>query len=108
MKKQERNFIMYLEDIFEGAKSIEKYVESLTVEKFETDQKTQDAVIMRIGIIGEAVKNLPTAVKKKHTQINWKRLVKMRNILVHEYFGINLKRVWKTVKEDLPDLKQKI
>jgi uncharacterized protein with HEPN domain len=63
---------------------------------------------MRIGIVGEAVRNLPAGLKKEHKEVNWKKSVKMRNIFMHVYFRIDCHRLWKTAKEDIPDLKNKI
>ena len=77
-------------------------------EEFVSDRKTQDAVIMNIGIIGEATKSLPPTIKRKYSDINWKKMVDMRNILVHEYFGINLKKVWKTIQLDIPNIREKV
>ncbi len=108
MKKQERDFIMYLEDICECAKRITSWTKDMTHEEFAADRKTQDAVIMNIGIIGEATKNLPSAIKRRHENINWKKMVDMRNILIHEYFGANIKGIWKTIQEQIPDIQEKI
>ena len=108
MKKSERDFIMYLEDILQCTKKIHTWTRNMTQEEFLSDGKTQDAIIMNIGIIGEATKNLPLAIKRKYPGVSWKKMVGMRNILVHEYFGINLKKVWKTIQQDIPDIKEKI
>ena len=62
----------------------------------------------RLEVIGEAVKNIPDDFKEEYPDIPWKKIAGMRDILIHQYFGINLKRVWKTIKEDLPQLKAKI
>ncbi len=108
MKKKDRNFVMFLEDIYDSIEKIEKYTKSFTKKKLIENQETQDAVIRRFEIIGEAVKNLPVGFKKNHNKINWNKIAGMRNILIHEYFGVNINRVWKTIKEDIPDLKFKI
>lgn len=106
--KKERDYIMFLEDIFDSAKKIEKYTSGFDVKKLMEDEKVQDAVVRRFEIIGEAVKNLPTIFKKEYKYINWKEIAGMRDILIHEYFGINIKRIWKTIEKDIPDLKNKI
>jgi uncharacterized protein with HEPN domain len=106
--KKSRDYITFLEDIIECSEKIDEYTRDLTVEDFLTDEKTKDAVIVRIQIIGEAVKNLPPDLKRSHKNIDWKKSIKLRNIFIHNYFGINCRRLWKTAKEDIPDLKNKV
>ena len=106
--KRERDYIMFLEDILDSAEKIEKYTSGFNIEKLIADEKVQDAVIRRFEIIGEAVKNLPARFKKEHVDINWKEISGMRDILIHEYFGVNTQRIWKTIEKDIPDLKNKI
>ena len=105
MKKEIKIFI---EDILESIKNIEEYVRGMDKEKFLEDNKTQDAVLRKLEVIGEAVKNIPSEVKEKYPEVSWKRIAGMRDVIIHEYFGVNLERVWKTVKDDLPELKKKI
>lgn len=68
----------------------------------------QDAIIRRIEIIGEAVKQLPPTFKKQYPEIAWKEIAGMRDILIHEYFGVNINVVWKTIQKDIPKLKEQI
>lgn len=75
---------------------------------FMSDRKTQDAVVRNIEIIGEASKNLSDGVKSKHREIPWKQVAGMRDKLIHEYFGVDLRLVWDTVKQDLPKLDRAI
>jgi uncharacterized protein with HEPN domain len=108
MKNRVRNFIMFLEDIVECAEKIDEYTKGITEASFTNNEKTKDAVIMRIGIIGEAIKNLPAGLKKERKEINWKKSVKMRNIFMHVYFGIDCHRLWQTAKKEIPELKEKV
>lgn len=77
-------------------------------EAFEKDAKTIFAVIRAFEIMGEAVKKIPSSVRNKHKNIPWKEMAGMRNKLIHEYFGIKLQVVWKTIKQDLPKIKPHI
>lgn len=65
-------------------------------------------MIRALEVIGEAAKKIPTEIKKKYPQIPWKKMAGMRDKLIHEYFGVNIKVVWKTIKKDVPELKPKI
>ena len=108
MKNKGRNFVMFLQDIIDCAEKIDKYTKNITEDDFTNNEQVKDAVIMRIGIVGEAIKNLPAGLKEGHKEINWKKSVKMRNIFMHIYFGIDCHRLWKTAKTDIPDLKEKV
>lgn len=104
----QKNPEIFLKHISESIKEIENYTKRISKEKFSKDIKTQDAVVRRIEIIGEAVKNLPKDFKKKHPEISWREITGMRDMLIHEYFGIDFNIVWKTVKKDIPQLKKNI
>jgi len=72
------------------------------------NRQVQDAIIRRLEIVGEAVKKLEDNFIKKYPQIEWNKIAGMRDIVAHEYFGVKLDRVWDSVKNDLPQLKQKL
>ena len=110
MKKNSprREYKNYILDIYNSTEEIEKFVEGFSFEKFQNDRKTVYAVIRAIEIIGEAIKNIPASVKSKHKEIPWRDAADMRNKLIHEYFGVNLKVVWRAVEKDVPELKKKM
>ena len=103
-----KNPKIFLEDILESIERIEKYTKGKTLKEFLDDYEKQDAIIKRLEIIGEAVKNIPAEVKKKHSKIPWKDITGMRDVLIHEYFGVIMERVWDTAKNDIPKFKKQI
>jgi uncharacterized protein with HEPN domain len=110
MKKNspKREYKDYILDVYNSIEEIEKFVDGFSFDKFQNDKKTIYAVVRAIEIIGEAAKNIPPSIKKKYDKIKWTKLKGMRNRLIHEYFGVNIKVVWKTIKEDIPELKKTI
>lgn len=105
MKKDPRIFI---EHVLECIEKIEEYVKDATKDDFFRSTQLQDAVIRRIEIIGEAIKNLPMEIKEKYPDIAWKDIVGMRDVLIHGYFGVDLELTWKVAKENVWDLKSKM
>lgn len=103
-----KNFTIYLNDIREAINSIEIFVEEMTFEEFKNDDKTSSAVIRKFEIIGEATKNLPKDMRNRHSQIPWKEIAGMRDKLIHTYSEVDLKLVWMTIKQRLPELKSVI
>ncbi len=99
-----RDFRLYLDDILEDIHQIRTYLVDQSEEAFTKDRKTQDAVIRNLEIIGEAAGKLPEQVQKNEPGIDWRKITGLRNILIHEYFGINLPIVWDVVQNKLGPL----
>jgi len=105
MKKSDN---VFLEDILDSIKKIEKYVKGLDVSGFEKDQKTKDAVFRNFEIIGEAATRLSKKFKESHLELELHRAIGLRNQLIHGYDKIKPAIIWRTIKNDLPKLKKQI
>lgn len=102
MKK--RPYRMFLGDIFDSIEKIEGYITGLDFEDFSADNKSIDAVVRNLEIIGEASRNIPTTIKTKHPEIPWKRMVGLRNVIAHEYFGVDIRIIWQIATRNLPEV----
>lgn len=104
---EKRDLNLFFEDIFQVIDKINGYVKGIeSAKELKDHEQVYDAVIMNFIIIGEAVKNIFEQVQKDYPEIEWKDIMAMRNILVHEYWGINDIVVWNTIKNDLPELQK--
>lgn len=100
-----RDHKIFLKDILNSMELIEDYVDGLDFDEFKKDQKTIDAVIRNIEIIGEASKQIPEDIKRKYTIVPWKEMARMRDKMIHGYFTIMHEILWETAKHDIPDTK---
>jgi len=103
-----RDYKDYVIDILQSIETIEKFIKGLSFQNFREDEKTIFAVVRALEVIGEAVKKIPPDIKKKYKQVPWKKMAGMRDKLIHEYFGLNTKVVWRTVKDELPQVRPQI
>ncbi len=99
-----RSAILLVQDILEAIEKIQRYTEGLTAETFQTDQKTVDAVVRNLEIMGEAANRLPGNFKDKHRHVEWVKIVGLRNRIVHDYFGLDIHIIWQIIQHDLPVL----
>lgn len=100
----QRDPLVYLDDIIESCRRIERYTAGLTLDQFTADQMTVDAVIRNLEIIGEAAKNVPSDLRARMPSADWPRIAGTRNVLIHGYFAVNLKIIWGIVTEEIAPL----
>lgn len=102
MKKDPKVFVRH---ILESIANIDGFTKGMTEQQFLESVEKQSAVLMQLAMIGEASKNLPLALREKHKSTNWKAIIGLKNIIVHEYFGVDKGVIWQIIKKDIPSLK---
>ncbi len=100
----ERTLSLLLDDIKVSIETIKDFTRDFTFEMYETDLKTRHAVERNFMIIGEAVSRLPDTFKQTHTEVNWRQVKDFRNVIVHDYFGIDNNIIWDIIQFNLSDL----
>lgn len=101
-----RDHKVYLEDILEAARKIREFTAGMSLDSLSKDAKTLDAVIRNLEVIGEAVKCLPDDVRNRQPDVEWRKIAGLRDILIHEYFGINIEVVWDVIQHKLSGLEE--
>ena len=100
--------MLFLEDIADAILRIEEYTNGMSFEKFRDNNMAIDAVIRNFEVIGEAANKIPDSIREKYPAIEWREAIGFRNILIHDYFGIDIEAVWDTIKKNLPPFKKSI
>jgi uncharacterized protein with HEPN domain len=93
---------VYLRDILEAINRIQVYTKGLSEAKFQADTLRQDAVIRNLEVLGEAVKQIPEEIRKSYPDVEWRKMAGLRDILIHQYFGIDVEVLWDVVANKLP------
>ena len=100
--KPRREYVDYVQDMLGAVDRARRFVAGMDYPAFLADEKTSYAVVRALEIIGEASKKVPKSIREKHPELPWRLMAGIRDHLIHDYFGVDLEVVWKTVQEDLP------
>ncbi|MFA4905660.1 MAG: DUF86 domain-containing protein [Candidatus Margulisiibacteriota bacterium] len=103
-----RDYKVFIQDILSAIKKIDSYSRNISFAKFREDELLIDAIVRNLEIIGEAAKNIPSSVRDKYEDIEWKKIAGLRDILIHEYFGVDIDILWDIIKNKLPELKKQL
>jgi uncharacterized protein with HEPN domain len=103
-----REIADYLDDILVAIVETEEFLHDMAFEAFVVDRRTTNAVIRSLEVLGEATKHIPAGFRNKHPDIPWSKMAGMRDVLIHDYMGVDLKTVWKVAQERLPEIKPMI
>src|SRR4030042_1518738 len=103
-----RDYKLFINDIRGSAAQIEAYIKGISKEQFIKNKMLQDAIVRRLEIIGEASKNIPRALKEKNKQVPWAELSNFRNLMAHSYYEVSLSKIWDTLNNRMPIIKESI
>lgn len=108
MKKIRKDNLVYVDDILSAIKKINKFCKGIEKYDFMKNELLMDAVVRNLEIIGEASSKLTTSFRERYKEIEWRKIIGMRNRIIHAYDTVNFEIVWDVVREDLPELRKKL
>jgi len=100
-----RKVRLFLADMLESIEKVQRYTAGVDFERFAGDDLLVDAVVRNLEIIGEAARHIPETLRQRYPEVPWKRVVGLRNVVVHEYFAVDVEILWAIVHKNLPELK---
>ncbi len=106
--KPKRLYSDYLLDIVDHSEKAMRFLRGVSFDDFQDNEEKTFAVVRALEVIGEAARHIPKSIRDKHPEVPWKKAIGMRDKVVHEYFGVNLQTVWRTVHEDPPPLRDTV
>jgi uncharacterized protein with HEPN domain len=108
MSDKKRDFTLFVEDIISAVEKIERYTKKQSFKDFSENEMAVDAAIRNFEVIGEAAAKIPKEVKDTYPFVEWKEMTGFRNILIHDYFGVDVESLWDTIRKNIPQLKKNI
>ena len=99
-----REHRLFLDDMLKACDKVMRFTQGASIEQFRADEKTFDAVMRDLEIIGEAAKHIPDEMRRQHPEIHWRQISGFRDIVAHEYFGLDMEVVWDVVTRQVPTL----
>ncbi len=100
-----RNVVLFVKDILQNMREAEEFIRGLSYDEFAGDKKTFNAVVRALEVIGEAAKNVPTAMRRKYPAVPWREMAGMRDKVIHSYFGVDREAIWLAVKDRIPTIR---
>jgi uncharacterized protein with HEPN domain len=99
---------LLIEDMLASMRKIERYTDGMDQELFRQDEKTIDAVVRNLEILGEATRQLPEDFTARHADVPWRQIAGLRNRIVHDYFGLDMEIIWEVIQHDLPQFQARL
>ncbi len=108
MSEAARDIRDYIQDILTSITDVEEFIEGMTFDDFSKDKKTVNAAIRSLEVLGEATRHIPRNIRGKYKEVPWAKMAGLRNVLIHEYMGVDLKTVWNIMTKRIQELKPSI